>query len=67
MKVAYEFPRLIKQMRKEQEISQSQLSELTGIGQHMISDYERALHVPSLEIADKLFRGLGYKLVVEKI
>lgn len=53
--------------RKEQHITQKELSERTGITQADISRIEKGIRNPSLEMVKRLCRGLGMRLKVEYI
>lgn len=53
--------------RKNQHITQKELSERTGITQADISRIEKGTRNPSLEMVKRLCRGLGMRLKVEYI
>lgn len=53
--------------RKNQHITQKELSERTGITQADISRIEKGIRNPSLEMVKRLCRGLGMRLKVEYI
>ena len=54
-------------IRKELNISQSKLAELSGNKQQVISRIERKENVPSLKMFCNLLNALGYELqIVEK-
>ena len=53
--------------RKEQNITQKELSERTGITQADISRIEKGTRNPSLEMVKRLCRGLGMRLMVEYV
>ena len=54
-------------IRKEQNISQSQLAELTGNKQQAISRTENKEHSPSLKLFCNMLYALGYELKISKI
>lgn len=53
--------------RKNQHITQKELSERTGITQADISRIEKGTRNPSLEMVKRLAKGLGMRLKVEYI
>ena len=53
--------------RKEKNLTQKQLSELTGITQADISRIENGTRNPSLDMLKRLAKGLGMRLKVEFI
>ncbi len=60
---------LIEQMinlRKEQNITQKQLAEITGNKQQAISRIEKHENSPSLQTFCNILSALGYGLVIEK-
>ena len=60
---------LISQMvrlRKERNLSQKQLAELTGNKQQAISRIEKNGHSPSLQTFCNILDALGYGIVLEK-
>lgn len=54
-------------LRKEQNISQNQLAELTGNKQQAISRIEKKEHSPSLKLFYSMVHALGYDLKIVKI
>ncbi|MDY4028438.1 MAG: helix-turn-helix transcriptional regulator [Butyrivibrio crossotus] len=56
----------IVQIRKEQNISQSQLAKLTGNKQQAISRTENKEHSPSLKLFYSMVHALGYDLKLVK-
>ena len=54
------------QIRKEQNMSQSKLAELTGNKQQAISRTENKEHSPSLKLFYSLVNALGYDLQIVK-
>ena len=53
-------------LRKEQNISQSELAKLTGNKQQAISRFENKEHSPSLKLFYSLVNDLGYDLKIVK-
>ncbi len=53
-------------LRKEQNISQNKLAELTGNKQQAISRMEKNEHSPSLKLFCNLVNALGYELQIVK-
>ena len=53
-------------IRKEQNISQSRLAELTGNKQQAISRIEKKEHSPSLKSFCSMINALGYELKIVK-
>lgn len=67
--VSNEEKELIDQMvslRKEQNLSQKQLAEITGNKQQAISRIEKKEHSPSLQTFCNILNALGYGLAIEK-
>lgn len=56
----------IVQIRKEQNMSQSRLAELTGNKQQAISRTENKEHSPSLKLFYSMVNALGYDLKIVK-
>ena len=54
------------QIRKEQNMSQSKLAELTGNKQQAISRTENKEHSPSLKLFYSMVNALGYDLQIVK-
>lgn len=54
-------------LRKEQNISQSQLAKLTGNKQQAISRIEKKEHSPSLKLFFSMVNALGYDLQIVKM
>ena len=54
-------------IRKEQNISQSQLAKLTGNKQQAISRMENKEHSPSLKLFYSMVNALGYELKLVKM
>ena len=57
----------IVQIRKDQNISQSKLAELTGSKQQAISRTENKEHSPSLKLIYSIVTALGYDLKLVKL
>ena len=57
----------IVQIRKEQNMSQSKLAELTGNKQQAISRTENKEHSPSLKLFYSMVNALGYDLKLVKM
>lgn len=55
------------QIRKEQNMSQSKLAELTGNKQQAISRMENKEHSPSLKLFYSMVNALGYDLKLVKM
>ncbi|MBO5483448.1 MAG: helix-turn-helix transcriptional regulator [Spirochaetaceae bacterium] len=53
-------------IRKEQNMSQSKLAELTGNKQQAISRTENKEHSPSLKLFYSMVNALGYELQIVK-
>lgn len=53
-------------LRKEQNLSQKQLAEITGNRQQVISRIERKENSPSLKTFCNILNALGYKLEIKK-
>lgn len=54
-------------LRKEQNISQNKLAELTGNKQQAISRIEKKEHSPSLKLFYSMVNALGYDLKIVKL
>lgn len=52
-------------LRKEQNLSQKQLAEITGNKQQAISRIEKNEHSPSLQTFCNILNALGYGLAIE--
>tara|TARA_R100001086_G_C11814363_1_gene252432 strand:+ start:904 stop:1194 length:291 start_codon:yes stop_codon:yes gene_type:complete len=53
---------LIREIRKEKNISMKQLSELSGVAATTIGGVERKGHNTSVQVLEKLLFALGYEL-----
>ena len=54
------------EIRKQENISQSELAKMTGNTQQSISRLEKKNHSPSLQTFCNILDALGYGLVIEK-
>ena len=54
------------EIRKKENISQSELAKMTGNTQQAISRLEKKSHSPSLQTFCNLLNALGYGLIIEK-
>ncbi|MCM1263491.1 MAG: helix-turn-helix domain-containing protein [Butyrivibrio sp.] len=54
------------EIRKKENISQSELAEMTGNTQQSISRLEKKSHSPSLQTFCNILSALGYGIVIEK-
>ncbi len=61
----YQIVKAIVELRAEKNLSQKQLSELTGINQADISRIENGNANPSLRTLQRIAEGLGMKLKLE--
>ena len=57
----------IVKLRIDKNITQKELSNLTGIPQPNIARFEKNTHSASLTTVIKILNSLGYKLTIEKI
>ena len=53
------FGRRLRHLRRNKDITQEQLAELTGISVDMLSNMERAINAPSFETLERLAEVLG--------
>lgn len=67
MSPEFDIIRAMVQARKEQNITQKELSERTGITQADISRIENGTRNPSLNMIKKLAKGMGMRLKLEFI
>lgn len=56
---------LLKKRRKELMINQFDLSEITGIAVHTISDIESGKGNPTLQVINKICDVLGMEILIE--
>lgn len=61
----YEIMRMIVLARTEQNLTQKELSELSGVRQSNISRIERGVCVPGISTLEAIAKGLGKKLKIE--
>ncbi len=54
------------EIRKNENISQSELAQLTGSSQQAISRFEQKTHSPSLKLFFNILNALGYELQIVK-
>jgi len=54
------------EIRKQENISQSELAKMTGNTQQAISRLEKKNHSPSLQTFCNILNALGYGLMIEK-
>lgn len=54
------------EIRKKENVSQSELAKMTGNTQQAISRLESKEHSPSLKLFYSILDALGYELVIEK-
>lgn len=52
------------ELRKKENISQTELAEMTGNSQQSISRLEKKIHSPSLQTFCNILDALGYKLTI---
>ena len=62
----YAFKRMIIEARKSENLTQKQLSEVTGLSQQAISRLETGLGSANLSTLLKYLNGLGYNLTISK-
>jgi transcriptional regulator with XRE-family HTH domain len=56
--------RLMLQQREAAGLSHAQLAERTGVNAATLARIERGTHVPSLEMVERIFAGLGLSIVI---
>lgn len=54
------------EIRKKENISQTELAELTGNSQQVISRFEKKTHSPSMRLFSSIIRALGYEILLVK-
>ena len=54
------------EIRKRKKISQTELAELTGNSQQLISRFEKNVHSPSMKLFLSIVDALGYELQLVK-
>lgn len=63
----YNFRSLLIKARKNNDISQVELSKITGLSQQSISRIETGAYNTTLESLFKYLNGIGYSLTIKKI
>jgi transcriptional regulator with XRE-family HTH domain len=48
------FGRRLRQLRRQQDLTQEQLAEAVGVSVEAVSNFERGVHAPSFETLEKL-------------
>ena len=61
-----ELTALLASLRREKNITQKELSNLTGIPQPNIARFEKNAHSASLSTVIKILNSLGYELKIEQ-
>lgn len=61
----YEIMRMIVMARTEKNLTQKELSDLSGVRQSNISRIERGMCVPNISTLQAIAKGLGKKLKIE--
>ena len=54
------------EIRKKENISQTELAEMTGNSQQVISRFEKKTHSPSMKMLSSVVRALGYEILLVK-
>ena len=60
-----DIPRILKYMREVTGLSQQKVSDGSGVGQTLVSDYEKGKTIPSLISFCKLMKFYGYRVIIE--
>lgn len=55
--------KILKTMRKSNNLSQEQIGKLTGYAKNTISQYEKEMRDPSFETIEKIVNECGYKII----
>ena len=63
--IEYEIMRMLVKARNEKNLTQKELSELSGIRQSNISRIERGVCAPSINTLEAIANALGKKLKIE--
>lgn len=58
--------KVIKYMRKKQNLSQEDLGKLLGINRTTLGNYETETRQPTFEIIEKIANKCGYKIYFQK-
>ncbi len=61
----YEIMRMLIMARAEKNLTQKELSELSGVRQSNISRIERGMCIPNIPTLEAIAKGLGKKLKIE--
>lgn len=59
--------KIIKNLRKESNYSQEDLSEITKIGRTTISDYERNKSQPTFETIEQIAKACNYEILFKNM
>jgi transcriptional regulator with XRE-family HTH domain len=57
----------LRNLRKSQNLTQRQLSEIVGIAPENLSAYENDRQLPSFDMVNKLVNGCGYTLAIHGV
>ena len=55
----------LRQLRTSRSLTQSQLSQITGLSQPNLSAYENDRRVPTMDVLNRILVSCGYQLVAE--
>ena len=55
----------LRQLRTSRSLTQSQLSQITGLSQPNLSAYENDRRTPTLDVANRIIVACGYQLVAD--
>jgi len=64
IKKEYALVEQLVQARKEKNITQKELAEVTGISQQAISRIEKEKHIPKMDTFSRVLDGLGLELAI---
>jgi transcriptional regulator with XRE-family HTH domain len=59
------YGKFLRALRRSQNLTQRQLSEIVGIAQANLSAYENDRQMPSFDMVNKLVNACGYRLTVD--
>ena len=62
MDIKKEFGRLVRKRRRDLDMSQEELGDTAKLNRGYISDIERGIRNPSLEVIDRIAKALGMDL-----
>lgn len=65
--LAYQWATIMERARQSKNLTQTELSKLTGISQGEISHFENGFGNPSLKTLSRISEGLGMRLQLELI